>query len=119
MFTFNSTTGEFKHDMLHLGSGYSGHGAGKNNPAMEGVKGVGPAPRGLYSIGVPHDDPRLGPVVFRLTPNPATKMFGRSAIDIHGDSEAHPGEASDGCIILGLTIRRLIMMSTDRSITVI
>ncbi len=119
MFTFNSRTGEFKHDNLSLGFGYAGNGAGKNNPDMERVKGHGPLPRGLYKIGAPYDDAHLGPVVFHLDPEPGTEMFGRSLMRIHGDSAAHPGDASDGCIILGLKLRRLVMASSDRQLTVL
>ncbi len=41
-----------------------------------------------------------------LTPAPANRMFGRSGFFVHGDSNAHPGEASQGCIIMPLAIRR-------------
>ena len=33
--------------------GYSGHGEGKNNPAMQKVPNVGPIPVGKYTIGQP------------------------------------------------------------------
>src|SRR5262249_6246005 len=36
-----------------LARGYSGFERGKNNPAMQGVKDVGPIPIGRYTIGAP------------------------------------------------------------------
>ena len=32
-------------------TGYAGTGAGRNNPAMENVRNVGPIPQGNYSVG--------------------------------------------------------------------
>jgi Protein of unknown function (DUF2778) len=119
MFSFNTTTGEFKHDNLHLGYGYSGNGVGKNNPEMERISNVGPIPRGRYRIGKPYTDEKLGPIVMHLDPFPETDDFGRSLFRIHGDSIDHPGNASDGCICLGRTLRTIITMSSDDVLDVI
>lgn len=90
------------------GAGYSGHGAGLNNPSMEAVHGVGPLPVGRWHIGpweASHG--HLGPVVAALMPvgfNP----HDRSAFFIHGDNLAMNHTASDGCLILSRALRELI-----------
>jgi hypothetical protein len=119
MFFYNSLTGEFKHDGLHLGYGYSGNGVSKNTPSDESVPMHGPIPRGVWTIGDPYNDPHLGPVVMHLDPKSGTNTFGRSLFRIHGDSIEHPGDASDGCVILPLTLRKLIAMSSERLLTVL
>lgn len=99
--------------------GYSGKGIGKNNPAMDNVANVGPIPRGRYTIAelIEHTDAH-GPYVLRLEPDPANDMHGRSGFLIHGDSEAHPGEASEGCIILPRPVREKIWTSGIRTLLV-
>ena len=54
-----------------------------------------------------------------LDAEPFTNTFGRSLFRIHGDSIEHPGDASDGCVILPLTLRKLIAMSSERLLTVL
>ena len=44
---------------------------------------------------------------------------GRTAFLIHGDSIKHPGDASEGCIILGPHIRTRIAASGDTVLNVI
>lgn len=119
MFYFSTKTGELKHDNLHLGYGYSGNGDDKLNQAAESVVGHGPIPRGLWTIGPAHEDGHLGVLVMNLDPAPGTNTFGRTLFRIHGDSIEHPGDASDGCIILALTLRKIISSSADRALTVL
>lgn len=77
---------------------YSGFHEGKNNPNMEAVQNVGPIPVGDWEI-VRWDDNHgeKGPQVAVLSPV-GHNAHGRSEFLIHGDSIAHPGEASHGCI---------------------
>jgi len=100
--------------------GYSGNGAGLNNPAMQQVHKVGPIPQGMYSIGTFFDDPEKGPIVAHLTPLPGsgTDTFGRDGFMIHGDNRAANHSASEGCIILPHPIRESIMASSDRVLEV-
>jgi hypothetical protein len=94
-----------------IGTGYSGseaHG-GKNNPHAQCEKDIGPIPRGIYTIGAPFTGP--SPFSLRLTPDSNNDMCGRDGFLIHGDSIAHPGTASHGCIILNRTERNLIAES--------
>lgn len=101
-FVYVQETGDLYQRMA---TGYSGHGAGKNNPALQREPNVGPLPAGYYVVGPPHDSPTHGPLVRPLTPNQHNAMFGRFGFLIHGDSLAHPGDASEGCIILPRTAR--------------
>jgi hypothetical protein len=99
--------------------GYAGHGDGKNNPAMQDVKDVGPLPCGDYDIGEPYDNPHTGPYTMDLTPDPSNDMFGRDLFRMHGDSIENPGLASDGCIIQIRAIREKVGTSTDKKLRVI
>jgi RHS repeat-associated protein len=91
------------------GSCYSGTGAGRNNPDMNGVPSVGPTPRGWWGIGVPQDI-RLGRPSFRLTPDPDNSVFQTrrqpQSFLIHADNTAN--DASEGCTICEKRIRDII-----------
>lgn len=98
-----------------LGRGYSGRGAGRNNPAMEAVREVGPIPAGRWRIGPPRTSARTGPHVMDLTPV-GHDAHGRSAFQIHGDNAA--GDASSGCIVLPRVHRELISKNGPRTLEV-
>ena len=95
-------------DGQRLAVGYSGRGAGRNNPAMEGVRATGPIPAGKWRIGKPRRSARTGPHVMDLFPI-GHDAKGRSAFQIHGDNAR--GDASSGCIILPLSFRQRISNS--------
>lgn len=116
MWTYSQPTGELNHDGVFVGTGYSGTGVGRNNPAMQDVPNVGPIPQGVYSIGTERADPRLGPCIMPLSPASVTAAFGRSGFFIHGNNRAD--NASHGCIILGPAIRQQIASSPDRDLSV-
>lgn len=119
MWTYHQQTGKLEYCGPLIGVGYSGAPPlGKNNPAMQDTRDVGPIPRGLYTIGERQDHPRLGDC-FALTPDPGNQMFGRSAFFIHGDSAAHPGAASEGCIVMARTVRDAIASSVGKRLTVV
>lgn len=99
--------------------GYSGAGAGKDNPAMQSVRDLGPIPQGVYAIGAPFDSIEHGPFAMRLAPDAANKMFSRSGFLMHGDSREHPGCASRGCIILPRHARETVAASADRELRVL
>jgi hypothetical protein len=101
-----------------VGKGYSGFGAGKNNPIYQSVPDVGPCPEGFYNIEAPVDTPKHGPYVLRLEPFAENNMFGRAGFLIHGDSKTAPGTASHGCLILPRVLRELIWNSEDHQIEV-
>lgn len=116
MWTYAQSTGELLKDGEFQGTGYSGAGEGRNNPAMQAVPMVGPIPQGVYTIGPAYKDPHLGPVVMHLDPQPGTDDLGRSLFRIHGDNARH--DASEGCVIIGPAIRAEIAASADRDLTV-
>ena len=89
-----------------VGSGYAGRGAGRNNPAMQGVVKTGPIPRGLWRLVSVGDSPHTGKFTIVLDPEPGTDTLGRSAFRIHGNNAAN--DASEGCIILDRPNRELI-----------
>lgn len=108
------------HDGLPVTVGYSGHGPGKNFPAMQNVKNVGPLPVGFYTItGLINQDPQCGEYVLVLTPDPENQMFGREGFRWHGDSIIHPGSASDGCICSELAARMEAWQGSDHRLEVI
>jgi hypothetical protein len=96
MWIYQQQTGELRRFGVLVDVGYSGFGPGKNNPALEAQKDIGPIPRGMYSIGREFDSSREGPMVMRLTPAPDTNTYGRSGFEIHGDAKEHLGCASHG-----------------------
>jgi len=117
MWTYFQKTGELADEGGEIvATGYSGHGEGRNNPAMEGVKDVGPIPAGSYAIGSVRDTETHGPVVMPLA-HLAGDTFGREGFLIHGDNTRH--DASQGCIILPRTVRQAIAESADRMLKVV
>ncbi len=99
-----------------IATGYSGSGSGRNNPAQQAVRDVGPIPQGLYSIGPQFNAPVQGPCSMRLSPV-GQDALGRDGFMIHGDNAAH--DASTGCVILPEEARQQIALSSDRELEVI
>lgn len=103
--SWDQSEGALYLDELRVARGYSGRGEGRNNPAMEAVRGVGPIPAGRWRIGPPRHSASTGPHVMNLTPL-GHDAHGRSAFQIHGDNAA--GDASSGCIVLPRAVRERI-----------
>lgn len=121
MITYSQSTGALRDaNGKLLGTGYSGHGDGLNNPRAQAAPDVGPIPQGLWSIGSPIDTAEHGPFVLPLIPHSATDCFGRSGFLIHGDEVEHPGQhlASKGCIVLPLAGRQAAWNSGDHVLEV-
>jgi hypothetical protein len=116
--TYTQLRGQILNSGEFIGTGYSGHGPGKNNPDDEAIPKVGPIPRGKWKI-VRWDDHHgeLGPQVAVLEPV-GHDAHGRTLFRIHGDSSVHPGEASDGCIVASRLIRDQWRASGDTDILV-
>jgi hypothetical protein len=114
---YKQSNGLLTNDGVFEGTGYSGTGDGRNNPAMQNIPNVGPIPQGSYTIGPAYDDENgLGPCVMHLDPIQGTETFGRSLFRIHGNNVNN--DASHGCVILGPAIRHLIAASDDRTLLV-
>jgi hypothetical protein len=118
MWQYRQSNGDLSRDGRSIGAGYSGRGVGKFNPTMEGERDVGPIPRGMYRIGAQFDHPTKGPVTMGLNPVGHTAL-GRSAFLIHGDSREHPGDASQGCIVLGRALRQVVADTGDTQLEVV
>lgn len=121
MWTYKQSTGELSDaGGFIVATGYSGHGDGVNNPAMQDVPNVGPIPQGLWSMGAPADSPSHGPFAIPLAPHADTETFGRSGFLMHGDEVAHAGEqlASLGCVIMPPDARHQAWDSGDHVLKV-
>ena len=127
MWIFAIRTGRIFHNDALIGRGYSGADDdnvddpddSKNNPDRVREKNVGAIPPGNYIIGELFDHPTKGRDCMRLTPDEDNEMFGRDGFMIHGDSIAHPGTSSQGCIILNRPTRQFIGNSTDKQLFVV
>lgn len=122
MWTYSQSKRELRHDGKLIGMGYSGRNVpggpqGRNNPALEALRDVGPIPRGPYIVGDPIAVPHHAPPVFPLTPNGHT-AHGRTGFQIHGNNVQN--DASHGCIILDFPIRTAInaTLAADRALEV-
>jgi hypothetical protein len=102
-----------------LTTGYSGGGAGKNNPLAQFEKDIGPIPCGYYTIDDPIDTTEHGPYALPLIPDESNDMGGRSGFMLHGDSKLNPGHASEGCIIANQPNRSYVWQSNDHRLQVI
>lgn len=103
-----------------ISEGYSGNGAGLNNPQMQDVPDVGPIPVGEYLIGdLQATHPKLGLNVLPLIPNPDNDMYGRSDFYMHGDNPEVDFSASKGCIVLPPWARMEVAKSDDRVLNVV
>ena len=105
--TYEQLTGKLRDPEGNVvGIGYSGHGEYKNRPEFEHLVSHGPIPAGRYRVvGPPTMTKQHGPFVLRLDPDTPTRerivAMGRDpdSFLMHGDSIAHAGTASLGCII--------------------
>lgn len=115
---YSQSTGQLSRDGQPIGIGYSGRGTGRNNPALERMRNLGPIPQGRYRIGTQYTHPTKGPITMTLTPVAHT-AHGRTHFLIHGDSTRHPGDASEGCIVLNRHVRQTIAASGDTEIRIV
>jgi hypothetical protein len=122
MWKFQITTGNMYDPAGALiSTGYAGGNQGKNpegkdNPADESVRNIGPIPEGIYTFGpLRLQYPKLGAYCFPLIPDPGNQMYGRSGFFCHGDTTP-PGNASDGCIIQPHSTRQAMYISTDQTL---
>ena len=119
MIRYTISTGVLSLDDKLLGVGYSGQPECRNDPEKCSIHNAGPIPPGLYRIEEPRDSKTHGPFVLPLTPDPRNEMYGRSAFLIHGDSIAHPGTASEGCIIMPRSVREAVRASSELDLKVV
>lgn len=118
---WSQSAGRLYRDGKPVATGYSGRNVpggqqGRNAPALEGVRAVGPIPKGGYAIASPRTSTKTGPYVLDLTAI-GHNALGRSAFQIHGDNAR--GDASSGCIILPRAVREQIWASGLKVIEVV
>jgi len=123
MLVYSQSTGIMSRDGQPIAKGWAGHGAAKNDPNAQDQVGVGPLPRGLYTL-----DPweavhgELGPMVTHLTPDPGDDEEGRSGFYIHGPASAasgKQGQESKGCIVLWHNDRQAVKDSGETRLQVV
>ena len=107
MWKYKITTGEVLLDGVAIATGYSGHGAGLNDPDYCAIHDVGPIPPGLYKLGAPYDSNKTGPFTISLLPVDHDAMR-RDGFKIHGDNSKGDKSASHGCIIIPRHVREEI-----------
>lgn len=113
MWTFEQTTGKwFDPSGVYVSTGYSGHGIGLNNHALEREHDIGPLPVGVYDQSEWFDHPKLGPVVCHLLPR--TYVYNRTGFMNHGDNKESNHTASDGCAIADHKTRLAREKSNDQ-----
>ena len=92
---------------------------GRNNPALQNERMIGPLPCGIYSVGDPYDDAKTGSHTMSLTPDPENEMFGRSEFKCHGDNPAQNHSASEGCIVKSPAQVRCLILKGERRLRVV
>lgn len=107
----------YRPDGTWAGTGYSGKGAGLNNPAMDSVRDVGPLPVGFYEFGEVNTE--KGPLTIRLNPAPTNEMHSRAGFLVHGDNHLMNHTASEGCIIMPNPQRQEIAEAKGQTLKVI
>ena len=108
MISFDRASGNIAINDACVGWGYSGAPGHVGVVADEQLHGLGPLPAGRYLICNPIAN-HLGPDSMPLTPDPATRMYGRGSFFIHADNhEKPPQSSSEGCIVTGPDVRKLI-----------
>jgi hypothetical protein len=117
MWLYVQSTGDLFSGSSYVETGYSGAvPGGKNDPAKECVKNVGPIPRGYYGIGAAISRPTATTLPLTAD-NPNYCVPARSGFLIHGDNST--GTASQGCIILSRATRDRINASDDKRLRVV
>lgn len=117
MWQYTQSSGQLHHNGKLIATGYSGRGEGRNNPALEAGRAVGPLPRGRWKVvGPPYNSANVGPYALKLEPV-GHNAHGRTAFRIHGNNKAN--DASHGCLIFPRNIRELVWSSGDRDLEVV
>jgi RHS repeat-associated protein len=93
-------------------TGYSGAGAGRNNPNMQDIVDVGPIPQGCWIVGAPTGSRGTGPYSLPLTPLPGNDVFNTprdpNSFLIHGPNANRPNDSSNGCPVIDRPSRQAI-----------
>ena len=113
---YNNELNDRDYSPLNPGvSGYAGAPGYVNDPFADYITRSGPLPRGIYTIEAPINSRNTGRYALPLTPHSLNTMFGRNAFQIHGDNRRFNRSASEGCIILPLSVRQEIWTTAQRN----
>jgi hypothetical protein len=118
MWVYFQSSGNLIHNSLFIAKGYSGKGIFKDNPYAQIRPFQGPIPRGIYKVGTAFNSDKHGPFCLPLEPSGYNEMFGRNEFLVHGDSADHPGDASEGCVIMPRNVREAIANDEDKYLVV-
>lgn len=116
---YHQRTGELWRNGKKIVTGYSGNGAGLNNPDMQNVPRVGPIARGRWHMDGIYNSKQVGPYAIILSPAPETETFGRGGFRCHGDNSAGDKSASEGCMIFPRAVREDMWQLNDHAIDVV
>ena len=116
---YHQKSGELWRNGKKIGTGYSGHGEGLNNPDMQHVRAVGPIPRGTWRMEGVYNSAKVGPFAIMLVPADGTDALGRYAFRVHGDNSRGNKSASNGCLIFPRNIRDMMWQFKDHIINVV
>jgi hypothetical protein len=97
-FTYDISDGTLNTPDGKLYIGYSGKGIYKNDPNATHIRNKGPIPAGEWGIVGYLDHNKLGPNTITLDKKSVDSQ--RDNFLIHADNKNHPGQASNGCIIM-------------------
>ncbi|WP_241609577.1 tlde1 domain-containing protein [Rosenbergiella australiborealis] len=114
---YQQSTGRLYHNQRFIEQGYSGYPPHTNSGQSQHLADLGPIPIGDYTLGA--TTLSRGPLTLILQPATLNRMFGRHSFRIHGESSKKPGYASQGCIILSNTTRKVLANSADRQLQVV
>ena len=128
MFQYAQSSGRLRYlptggtSLRPLAVGYAGRESGLNDPSSDHKKGIGPLPKGRYTIQR-RLHPRFAAPAFYLAPEAGNFMHGRSGFWIHGDNAAGDRSASHGCIVLDrsarVRLRELLIEGVEATLVVI
>jgi hypothetical protein len=125
---YSQSTGNLTDDNgKHICTGFAGndsrpgvnpnHIHGFDNPDAESIHGIGPLPKGKYTVGTWGDHPPLGPMSAPLTQIEG-ETYGRSGFFIHGGAALDVFNSSEGCVVLHRDDRETVMNMKPDTITV-
>jgi len=95
-YVYNQRTGQLTLDNQVIGTGFSGTGAAKNNPALQKQKKIGPIPVGEWRVAGRRNDANTAEPILELQFFNGIKIAGRmpsEAFTIHSDNAPNAGES--------------------------
>jgi hypothetical protein len=95
-FDYNVRTGQFKLNNQPIGMGFSGTGAGRNNPDLVAQLKTGPIPGGDWRVSGRRTEPKTGEPIVELEFFNGNNVKGRmpgESFTIHAENSANAGQS--------------------------